>query len=283
MSRKILRCQTVRDVREQVGSHRKVGKRIGFLATMGALHAGHLSLAETLRDHVDVRVCSVFVNPTQFNDAKDYEAYLINIDADEAALDRVGVDILFAPPASEMYPVGFQTAVTLSELTKRWEGEHRPGHFSGVTTVVSMLFNIVAPDVTIFGEKDFQQLRLVEQMVSDLKMPITVIRGQLVRDPDGLAMSSRNARLSPEGRARALAISRGLFAAQALAKEGERVAAVLEGAVRKELVRAGIAEIDYVAVVDEGTLAPVEWIAASTRILVVARVDGVRLLDNVQL
>jgi pantoate--beta-alanine ligase len=276
-------CTTISDLRAEIQAHKRAGKRVGFVPTMGALHEGHLSLARTLTQHCDLRVCSIFVNPTQFNDPKDYQAYIINLDKDKALLEGEGVDILFAPSVEEIYPSGFQTTVTVNEVSKPWEGELRPGHFAGVATVVTILFNAVAPDVAIFGEKDFQQLRLIEQMVSDLSMGIEIIRGELVRDADGLALSSRNARLSVEGRRNALSISRGLFAAQAAFRDGERVSENLEGIVARSVRAVPGAEIEYIAVVDERTLGRVSSITGACRMLVVVRVEGVRLLDNISL
>lgn len=254
------------------------------MPTMGALHKGHLSLARTLNEHADIRVCSVFVNPTQFNDPKDYEAYVINLESDKRQLEREGVDILFAPSVSEIYPPGFQTLVTVNEIAKPFEGALRPGHFAGVATVVSILFQIVRPHVAIFGEKDFQQLRLIERMVEDLKFDIEIVRGALVRDADGLALSSRNARLSPQGRVNALQISKGLFAARAAFAAGERSTAVLEGLVVQAINAMPSPQIDYASLVDEETLAPAGPRAPERcRLLVVVRVEGVRLLDNVGL
>jgi pantoate--beta-alanine ligase len=250
---------------------------------MGALHEGHLSLARTLTSHCDVRVCSIFVNPTQFNDPKDYQAYIINLQNDQALLEREGVDILFAPDVSEIYPAGFQTSVQVSRLSRTLEGALRPGHFEGVATVCSILFSIVGPDCAIFGEKDFQQLRLIEQLVSDLKLPIEVVRGELVRDVDGLALSSRNARLTPEGRNYALLISRGLHIALAAFRRGERDAATIEQIVVECIAGMPSPQIDYVTVVNEETLEPLSTLSGKCRLLVVARVDGVRLLDNVAL
>jgi pantoate--beta-alanine ligase len=228
-------------------------------------------------------VCSIFVNPTQFNDPKDYQAYCINLERDSQMLAAEGVDLLFAPGVEEIYPSGFQTTVRVSEVSKPFEGALRPGHFEGVATVVTILFNAVSPDVAIFGEKDFQQLRLVERMVKDLAMGITIIRGALVRDSDGLALSSRNARLSPAGRTDALLISQGLFAARERFRAGEQSSDILETIVRSYIGKMPKPEIDYVAVVDEGTLERVAEAGPHTRILVVARVEGVRLLDNVEL
>jgi pantoate--beta-alanine ligase len=250
---------------------------------MGALHEGHLSLARTLTRDCDIRVCSIFVNPTQFNDPKDYQAYVINLDKDKALLEREGVDLLFAPEVGEIYPAGFQTTVNVAEISKPFEGALRPGHFAGVATVVTVLFNAVTPDVAIFGEKDFQQLRLIEQMVCDLKMDIEVIRGALVRDGDGLALSSRNARLSEEGRRTALSISRGLFAARAAFEGGERSADTLQGIVTQSVLGVQGTEIDYIALVDERSLERVSAVTGACRVLVVVKVEGVRLLDNIAL
>jgi pantoate--beta-alanine ligase len=250
---------------------------------MGALHEGHLSLARTLLQHCEVRVCSVFVNPLQFNDLKDYEAYTVNLDRDQALLEQEGVDLLFVPAVEEMYPSRFQTSVVVREVSKPFEGQFRPGHFEGVATVVSMLFNIVRPDVAIFGEKDLQQLILIERMVDDLKFDLEIVRGALVRDPDGLALSSRNVRLSPEGRGYALSISRGLFKALAAFDSGETQARVLEQIVIDEICAIPEPHIEYVALVDEGSLERVERVVGRCRILVVARIDGVRLLDNIAL
>jgi pantoate--beta-alanine ligase len=271
---------SIAELRNEIKALKRTGKTSGFVPTMGALHEGHLSLARTLKVHCDVRVCSIFVNPTQFNDPKDYQAYVINLENDQKLLEREGVDILFAPSVDEMYPAGFQSTVSLSEITKPWEGASRPGHFAGVATVVTMLFNAVQPDCAIFGEKDFQQLRLIEQMVSDLKMDISIIRGALVRDSDGLALSSRNARLSPQGRVNSLALSRGLYAAKEACQGGEKNAKALEEIVARSVRQVPGAEIDYIAAVREDTLVPVSEIAGACRILVVVKIDGVRLLDN---
>ncbi|MEY4667498.1 MAG: hypothetical protein RL518_197 [Pseudomonadota bacterium] len=275
-------CTTISDLRTEIKAHQRSGKRVGFVPTMGALHEGHLSLARTLTKHCEVRVCSIFVNPTQFNDPKDYEAYVINLEKDKALLEREGVDLLFAPSVTEIYPAGFQTTVTVNEVSKPWEGALRPGHFAGVATVVTILFHAVSPDVAIFGEKDFQQLRLIEQMVSDLKMDIEIVRGELVRDTDGLALSSRNARLSVEGRRNSLSISRGLFAAQAAFHKGERSSEKLEGIVAQAVGEVS-ALVDYIAVVDERSLERVSTVAGACRLLTVVKIDGVRLLDNISL
>jgi pantoate--beta-alanine ligase len=273
----------VDECRVALQAARNGGATVGFVPTMGALHEGHISLARALREHCDVRVCSIFINPTQFNDPKDYEAYQVNLPKDQEMLEAEGVDFLFAPSVDEIYPRGFQTTVSVSEVSKPFEGALRPGHFTGVASVVTILFNIVKPDVAIFGEKDFQQLTLIEQMTRDLKMDIQIVRGALVRDHDGLALSSRNARLSVAGRAHALRISEGLFAAERAFVEGQRSASVLAGIVRESIEVMPDSHIDYISIVDESSLAEVETVRGACRILVVARVDGVRLLDNIAL
>lgn len=276
-------CVTVQSLREELRVARAAGRRIGFVPTMGALHAGHLSLARQLREYSDLRVCSIFVNPTQFNDAQDYQAYVINLRSDQNLLQQEGVDLLFAPSVEEVYGPGFQSEVVVQEVSKPFEGALRPGHFVGVATVVTILLNIVRPDVAIFGEKDFQQLSLVERLVRDLKLETTIVRGALVRDEDGLALSSRNVRLSAAGRRDALRLSRGLFAAHAAWANGERSAEVLERIVVQEIEQMANPQIDYAAVVDESTLARVQQVGEGCRILLAARVDGVRLLDNIAL
>lgn len=276
-------CETVQELRAAIATLRADGDLVGFVPTMGALHEGHLSLARTLKTHARIRVCSIFVNPTQFNDPKDYEAYTVNLERDKELLAQEGVDILFAPRVDEIYPPGFQSTVSVSEVSKPFEGALRPGHFTGVATVVCILFNAVNPDFAIFGEKDFQQLALIERMVIDLKINVRILRGALVRDSDGLALSSRNARLSSKGREHALLISRGLFAARDAFRGGERRASALEGIVRTHIEEMPNPLIDYITLVDEATLAPQELASGACRILVVARVDGVRLLDNIAL
>lgn len=275
--------KTVEQCRTALRAARAGGATVGFVPTMGALHEGHISLARALRSYCDIRVCSIFVNPTQFNDPRDYEAYQVNLPKDQEMLEAEGVDFLFAPNVTEVYPEGYQTTVSVNEISKPFEGALRPGHFTGVASVVTILFNIVEPDVAIFGEKDFQQLTLIEQMTRDLKMDIRIVRGALVRDKDGLALSSRNARLSAQGRDHALLISKGLFAAEQAFREGQRTATALAHIVRQSIEKMPKPVIDYIAVVDDSTLREVQTVRGACRILVVARVDGVRLLDNIAL
>lgn len=217
-------------LRQTLKAFRGAGESIAFVPTMGFLHEGHLSLVRTARRYASRVVVSIFVNPAQLNDPADFEKYPIDLVRDEQLLVSEGVDVLFIPTTETIYgskklsaDSEYQSWVSVDRLTQPLEGAHRPGHFRGVTTVVSVLFNLVQPDVAVFGEKDFRQLRVIEQMVLDLKFPIKIVRGELVREPDGLAMSSRNVRLSPAARSAALSISRGLMRAQQLFKEGELV------------------------------------------------------------
>lgn len=261
---------------------RSSGARIGFVPTMGALHRGHLSLIERARESADRVVCSIFVNPTQFNEPDDLKAYPREAASDCRKLEAAGVDAVYLPDESEIYPEGFQTVIAPGDLASRWEGEGRPGHFEGVATVVSILFQLVRPDLAVFGEKDFQQLRVVQQMVRDLRLPVEIVPSPLVRDVDGLALSSRNALLDAPSREQALSLSRGLFCALELFREGERSASTLERAVREQI--GGSAAVRYCAVVDEEALLPVKGeVCKPSRILLAAEVSGVRLLDNMPL
>jgi len=269
--------QVVRTVAAMRAARAEAAGTVGFVPTMGALHEGHLSLVERARASAEVVVASVFVNPTQFNDPADFEKYPRTEAADLRQLEAAGVDVAFIPTASEMYFDEEQAVmVDVPGLTGVLEGFHRPGHFAGVCRVVAKLFNIVRPDVSVFGEKDFQQLRVIEAMVVGLAWPMRIVRGATLREPDGLAMSSRNRRLSAEDRERALAISRSLFAA----REDRRGLRELEAEVARRIANAGL-EVDYVAAVDEATLRPATDRPA--RLLVAARVGEVRLIDNVAL
>ncbi|MBX7145192.1 MAG: pantoate--beta-alanine ligase [Oligoflexia bacterium] len=270
-------------VQKEVRALRRAGKSIGFVPTMGYLHEGHISLIHLARRHTDHVFASIFVNPAQFNNPKDLESYPRDIPRDLAMLESANTYALFMPTPEWMYGPNFETWVNLDKLPLPHEGAHRPGHFRGVSTVVTMLFNVVQPDVAVFGEKDFQQLRIIERMVDDLKFPIQIVRGPLVRESDGLAMSSRNVRLSAEARSRALGISRGLSAALDAYKGGQRTAKELCAIVRHHLSQPGIT-IEYVELAEEKTLQPVERAGHEpTRMLVAAVVGGVRLIDNMAL
>jgi pantoate--beta-alanine ligase len=270
-------------LRAAVREWKKQGLRVGFVPTMGYLHEGHISLVELAKRHSDRYVVSIFVNPTQFNDPRDLEKYPRDLPRDLDMLRKAGTHGVFFPTPESMYAPGHESWVELSDLPLDHEGAHRPGHFRGVTTVVSMLFNLVQPDIAVFGEKDFQQLRIIERMVDDLKFPVDIIRGPLVRESDGLAMSSRNVRLQGEARTRALHISKGLFAAQSAFAQGERVAAALREIVLKALTGVPELTVEYVEVVEETKLTRVEQASPTSRVIVAAMVSGVRLIDNISL
>jgi len=276
---------TVAELRAATDAVRARGDRVGFVPTMGALHEGHLSLVREARRRAALAVASIFVNPTQFGPSEDLARYPRDLDGDLAKAGVAGADLVFAPTVAEMYPAGEKTRVAVSGLTEGLCGAFRPGHFDGVTTVVCKLFAAVGPCVAIFGRKDYQQLKVIERMTKDLLLPVEVVGMPIVREPDGLAMSSRNAYLSAEERARALSLHRGLGAARALFEAGTRRAAVLLAAARPPIA-AAMASIDYLTLADPETLAPVPDDAdAGPRALlaVAARIGKTRLLDNVVL
>jgi pantoate--beta-alanine ligase len=254
--------------------------RLAFVPTMGALHAGHLSLIGHARNNAPHVVVSIFVNPTQFGPKEDYAKYPRPVDDDLAQCEQAGVDFVFMPTADEMYPPGVaDVVVDLPGLTSVLEGKHRPGHFKGVCQVVAKLFNIVQPDVACFGQKDFQQLRVIQAMVEALDMPLDVIGCPTLRDPDGMAMSSRNAYLSPEERQRGLSVSRALMTAFKEFKDGVRQTNRLTATMQKVLLEQHM-NIDYVAAVDPETLKPVEKVEGPTLLAIAARVGVTRLIDN---
>ena len=276
-------CRSRESLKRSIAARKREQQTIGFVPTMGALHEGHLSLVRLSLDSCDVTVCSIFVNPRQFNDQNDYRAYEINLERDAALLEREGVDILFAPDVGEMYPRGFQTVVQVDELSRPFEGARRPGHFTGVTTVVCTLLGLVAPDYAIFGEKDFQQLRIVEQMVEDLGLDVKIVRGPLIRDECGLALSSRNERLSEGGRQEAHKIYQALCEMVTVARNGERSCSRICSAGSEILQTIIEGQIEYIAIVDEVALGELAEISQTARILVVVQVEGVRLLDNMRI
>ena len=266
--------RTVAEVREALAGR----ENVGLVPTMGAFHAGHLSLMEAARAQCETVVVSLFVNPAQFDEAADLEAYP-RAEADDAAqAAAAGVDLLFAPSAAEMYPDGFATAVRVDGLSDVLEGAERgPGHFAGVCTVVTKLLNIVRPDVAYFGQKDAQQVAILRRMVRDLDLPVRLAVRPIVRDPDGLALSSRNRRLSPTERQRALGLSRALRAAAGAAAAGERDAEALRACA---LATMDGLEPEYVAVVDPDSFQPVRTAHGRVLIAVAARVGATRLIDN---
>jgi pantoate--beta-alanine ligase len=254
-------------------------RRPGLVPTMGALHAGHLALIERSAAENPLTVVSVFVNPAQFHDPRDLERYPRDFEHDAALIAAAGADLIFAPPVAEIYPPGFDTSVLVGDLTGRWEGAHRPGHFRGVATVVTILLNLTRPARSYFGEKDFQQLQVIRRMHADLALPGEIVGCPTVRDADGLALSSRNARLSPDARLAARAIPRAIAAVISAAAAGETRVNRLESIGRDELQAPGI-DVDYLAIVDGETLAPIARLKPESRLLVAAEVGGVRLIDN---
>jgi pantoate--beta-alanine ligase len=277
MSLRIVR--SVAELRAALEPERRAGRRIGLVPTMGAFHDGHRSLMERAAATCDVVVVSLFVNPTQFGPSEDLSAYPRDEARDAAIAEGAGVDLLFAPPVEEVYPDGFATAVSVGGLTDGLEGAHRPGHFDGVATVVAKLLNMVQPTVAFFGQKDAQQALVIRRLVRDLNLPVRVEVCPTVREPDGLAMSSRNAYLGAEDRARAVGLSRALDAAAAAVAAGERDAERVAATGRAVLAEHGI-EAEYFALVSEQTLAPVTTIDGDVLLAVAARVGPARLIDN---
>ena len=272
--------RTVDELREALDPRRREGARIGLVPTMGYFHEGHLSLMRRAREASDVVVVSLFVNPTQFNDQADLEAYPRDEARDAAMAQSVGVDLLYAPNATEMYAHDAGTTVTVGGVSETMEGESRgPGHFRGVATVVAKLFNIVQPTVAYFGQKDAQQALVIRRMVRDLNFPLRIEVCPTVREIDGLAMSSRNVRLSATARAQALALKHGLDAAAAAVTRGERNPATVEQRGR-EAMKGFRVDPEYFAVVSADTLAPMRSLSGEILIAVAAKVGGVRLIDN---
>lgn len=261
---------------------KQAGLRVAFVPTMGAIHEGHLSLVRRARAAADRVVASVFVNPLQFGPGEDFARYPRPVRRDRALLAEAGVDLLWEPRGADLYPAGHRTRVRVTGLDDVLEGAARPGHFEGVTTVVLILLEVVAPHVLWLGQKDVQQAVLIERMVRDLGLPVKVRRGSTVREPDGLAMSSRNAYLAPAERAQAVALSRGLAAARAALVAGEHSAGRVAQTVRRVWRRHPLVREDYVAVVDARTLEPLKDVRAARRLLVAvaARVGPARLIDN---
>ncbi len=271
---------TPREMTDYADAARARGARIGFVPTMGFLHEGHLSLMREARRRASFVVASIFVNPTQFGPQEDLSSYPRNFERDCAMMEAVPVDVVFAPQTSTMYPEGAQTWVEVTELTRGLCGRSRPGHFRGVTTVVAKLFNIVKPHLAFFGQKDFQQLRAIQRMVLDLNFDVEIVPMPIVRESDGIAMSSRNAYLNPEQRKQALALSRALAAARDRYVSGARSADEIANAARRVLENSPGVSIDYVEAVDAETLAPAATLAHPLLLAIAARVGNTRLIDN---
>jgi pantoate--beta-alanine ligase len=275
--------ETAKELFTRCEEARRDGERIGFVPTMGALHEGHLSLvAASEHRGATFKVVSIFVNPMQFGPSEDFARYPRTFDADLARCREAGVDVVYAPAAEAMYPPDFQTVAEVQKLTRTFEGEFRPEHFRGVTTVVLKLWSAVGSCVSLFGRKDYQQWRVLSRLAFDLDLPVEVVGADIVREPDGLALSSRNRYLDADARQRALAIAEGLRAAYDAYNAGERSPGALAALARAPIERA-FERIDYVAVADAETLQPLEAPSAEMVLLVAAHLGATRLIDNLQL
>ncbi len=261
-------------------SQRQAGKTVAFVPTMGFLHEGHLSLVREAKRCCDVVVVSIFVNPLQFNQQSDFAAYPRNDEQDRHFLTQLGTDVLFNPDGSEMYPDGFQAAVEIGTVSQPLCGASRPGHFRGVTTVVAKLFNMVKPHIALFGEKDFQQCVVIKRMVKDLNFDLEILAMPTIRELDGLAMSSRNARLSPAERQTSLCVSRALNKAAELVSQGERQAVPVLQAVQEIISSEEGIRLDYASLCDPDTLEEVTEVTQPTLLAIAAWVGDVRLIDN---
>ena len=269
------------EMQQRASAWRREGKVIAFVPTMGYFHEGHLSLMREGRERGDVLVVSIFVNPTQFGPGEDFDRYPRDMERDLRMAEEVGVDVIFAPTVEEMYPEGYQTYVEVEKVTQHLCGLSRPGHFRGVTTVVTKLFNIVKPHVALFGQKDYQQLITIERMVKDLNMDVEIVGMPTVREEDGLAASSRNVYLSPEERKAALSLYRSLRRAEELFSEGVRESQRILEEVKKVLEAEPLVKIDYVHVCDPETLEDIEGpIGERALVAVAAKVGTTRLIDN---
>ena len=271
---------SVHQMKDYSARARTANKKIAFVPTMGFLHEGHLSLMREGKKRGDILIVSIFVNPTQFGPSEDFERYPRDFGRDSRMAESVGVDVLFAPEAREMYPPGHQSSIRVTEVTRGLCGKSRPTHFQGVATVVGMLFNIVRPHVAIFGEKDFQQWVTIQQMVRDLHMDTEVVGMPIIREVDGLAMSSRNTYLSPDERKAALSLPRSLERAREGISKGELRAGLLIEKAREVLQSEPLVRVDYLEICDARTLEPVERIDRDVVIAVAATVGKVRLIDN---
>ena len=260
---------------------KKEGKTIGFVPTMGYLHEGHLSLVKAAKKHTDVVVMSIFVNPLQFGPREDFEKYPRDIKRDEQLASEAGVDVIFCPSAKDMYPEGYATYVNVETLTETLCGASRPGHFKGVTTVVAKLFHIVKPDVAYFGQKDAQQAIIIKKMVQDLNLDIEIKVMPIIRESDGLAMSSRNVNLSEEERREALVLHQALKKAEAMIDDGERDAKKIAKTMEAMIGQTGNVRKDYLSIVDAKHLDPVATVSGEVVIAVAAFVGKTRLIDNI--
>jgi pantoate--beta-alanine ligase len=270
-------------LRETILAARAAGERVGLVPTMGALHEGHLSLVDAARTECDLTVVSIFVNPSQFSPAEDFNRYPRDLDRDLSLLERRGCDLVFAPSVEEMYGPGEATTIDVGPVAQALEGKSRPTHFRGVATVVMKLFQLAPADFAYFGQKDYQQTLVVRQMVADLNVPIDIRICPTVREPDGLAMSSRNAYLSCDERRSAASLSQSLLTAEQLVSQGERDVATIRTRMEEHLRRAGSVDVEYIAFVANGTVAPVTKVTGPTVVALAAKVGRTRLIDNLQI
>jgi pantoate--beta-alanine ligase len=273
--------ETIAEMQRWSETERCQGRRIAFVPTMGFLHEGHLSLVRYAKERGDRAVVSVFVNPMQFAPQEDFAAYPRDFERDRRLLEKEGVAILFFPPVKEMYPQGFQTRVEVSELSQFLCGAHRQGHFQGVATVVTKLFNAVRPHVAVFGEKDYQQLQVIRRLARDLSLDIEIAGHPIVREADGLAMSSRNAYLSAEERKAALCLFRSLNRAAAMVREGQTGGREITEAVRVEIRREPLARLEYVKLCDTMNLTEVDQVGERGLLALAVRIGKTRLIDNI--
>ena len=276
-------ARTECELRQAIDAWRTAGERIGFVPTMGALHAGHLSLVRLAHEHASRVVASVFVNPAQFGPNEDFNRYPRQPETDSRLLETAGCDLLFLPEAVTIYPLRHATFVEPAGAAEGLEGACRPGHFRGVATVVCALFNLVRADVAVFGEKDAQQLAVIRQMVRDLHLPVEIVPGSTVREADGLAMSSRNAYLSPEERRAATVLHRALRAAETAISQGERRGDAVRERLREVLNTEPLAHVEYAEVVSAETFQPVATLSGRLVLPLAVRIGGTRLIDNIRL
>ena len=279
----MIELTTIPDLKSWSRAQRAAGNRIGFVPTMGYLHEGHLALVDEARRRAEAVILSIFVNPLQFGPAEDLARYPRDLPRDRALASARGVDALFVPTVAAMYPPGSEVRLSPGPIAERWEGAARPGHFSGVLTVVAKLLHLVEPDLACFGQKDVQQLTLVRRMVRDLDWPVEIIAVPTVREPDGLALSSRNAYLGVEDRRRAVVLCRALQAAHQTWRGGETRAAALEAKMRQDLGAEPTVAVEYISIADPETLAPVDTADERTVVAIAARIGGTRLIDNIKL
>ncbi len=278
----MIEIRKISEMREKINELKKT-KKIGFVPTMGYLHKGHISLVEISKKNSDITIVSIYVNPKQFLPGEDFEKYPRDIERDKKILIDSGCDILFTPDDKEMYPENFLTYVSVDKLSKILCGASRPGHFDGVTTVVLKLFNIVKPDIAVFGEKDYQQLVIIKKMVEDLNLDVKIINGPIVREPDGLAMSSRNVYLNTEERKQALCLYKSLLIAQDMVKKGIVDTDRIISEIKNYINSFSLANIDYVKIVHSETLEEIKEIKDRARLLIAVKFGKTRLIDNCEL